>query len=59
MEKQLIQNLEQRMDDSKDNELIVQMSNWFVSFLEAYRSIIESYGYCWKVMGLMMMRRKG
>ena len=47
------------MDDSKDNELIVQMSNWFVSFLEAYRSIIESCGYCWKVMELMMRWRKG
>ena len=59
MEGQLFQNQEQRMDDSKDNELIVLKSNWSVGFLEVYRSIIESYDYCWRVMELMVMWRRG
>ena len=36
MGEQLSQNQEQRMDDNKDNELIVLMSNWSVGFSEAY-----------------------
>ena len=59
MEEQLSQNQEQRMDDNKDNELIVLMSSWSVGFSEAYRSIIESCDYCWKVMELMVMWRRG
>ena len=55
MEEQLSQNQEQRMGDNKDNELIVLMSNWSVGFSEAYRSITESYDYCWRVMELMVM----
>ena len=31
-EEQQFQSLGQRMDDNKDNELIVQKSNWFVGF---------------------------
>ena len=59
MEEQLSQNQVQRMDDSKDNELIVQMSNWSVGFSEAYRSITESYGYGWRVTELMVMWKRG
>ena len=55
MEGQLFRNQEQRMDDNKDNELIVLMSSWSVGFLEAYRIIIGSCDYCWRVMELMVM----
>jgi hypothetical protein len=58
-EEQQFQSLGQRMDDNKDNELIVQKSNWFVGFWEACRSIIGSCGYCWKVMGLVIMWERG